>query len=135
MHLCAQGCLTFSYPAAGAFLSTDYFAHVADKPACCELVNAHLNPSLKVNCTQQKVLKIKGKIMGCDFSLTLQMAQSYMSTAGGLGSIPTPSFPRVNHRLGDYTSLSLQLSVITDISFREANTEGQKYPQASLFHR
>lgn len=72
--------------------------------------------------------------MGCDFSLTLQMAQSYMSTAGGLGSIPTPSFPRVNHRLGDYASFSLQLSVITDISFREANTEGQKYPEASFFH-
>lgn len=70
MHLCALACLTFSYSAAGAFLSTDYFAHVADKQACYEVVKAHLNPLSKVNCTQQKVLKIKGKIMGCDFSLT-----------------------------------------------------------------
>lgn len=70
VHLCALGCLTFSYSAAAAFLPTGYFAHVADKQACCEVVNAHLNPLFKVNCTQQKVLKIKGKIMGCDFSLT-----------------------------------------------------------------
>lgn len=72
--------------------------------------------------------------MGCDFRLTLWKAQSYMSTAGGLGNILTPSFPRINHRLGDYTSFPLQQSVTTDISFREANTEGQKYPRASLFH-
>lgn len=75
-----------------------------------------------------------------------------MSTAGALGSIlphvctalpgpesQPPLLPlsppsHVNHSLGDYTSFSLLQSVIRDISFREANIEGQKYPQASLFH-
>lgn len=147
----ALGCINFSYTAVRAFLSTDYFADLADKQACCDIVKSHFNPLFKVNCTQQIVLKIKDKKMGCGCSLVLQNAWSSMSTAGVLGSIlphvctalpgpesqpPLPLSPpsHVDHSLGDYISFSLPQSVIRDISFREANIEGQKYPQASLFH-
>lgn len=65
------GCITFSCVTVRAFLSTDYFAHLVDKQACCEVVNSHFNPLFEVNCTQQIVLKIKGKIIGCGCSLAL----------------------------------------------------------------
>uniref|UniRef100_A0A8C3XF25 Vitrin n=1 Tax=Cyanoderma ruficeps TaxID=181631 RepID=A0A8C3XF25_9PASS len=56
VHLCALGCLTFIYSAAGAFLSTDYFAHVADKQAyvpqidCDVKAGKIINPEFIAKC-------------------------------------------------------------------------------------
>lgn len=119
MHVLRIRMYNFHYTPVRLFLSTNYFAHLVEKQA---------------SRGQDNVMWPQpGVIAGTELHKhRWRLGRHPSSCVQSLS--PNPSFPHVNHSLGDYISFSLQQSVIMDISFREANTEGQKYPQACLIH-